>query len=430
MKMLKAMRVLFSALLIIPLVSCTMPVGRTPVFEGDKKMHIGAWVSPPKDYITNENYKMIADSGINTIYALYESGDDALKALDAAQAAGIKYYVRDVSLSNIHEEDFDVLESMFDKYKNHPAFAGHLVTDEPGPNKFEQIGKLHEAYNKILPDKDFYVNLFPTYSSLAQRDGRSYKEYINEYIEKVKPAFISYDHYPLKQNVSGTDISEDFLTNLEIVSDASKKANIPFWVFIQAMGFSSAGSTNRIPDEDDIRWQVYTNLAFGAQGIQYFCYWTPVNDGQALFTDAMVDKTGKPTAIYTAVKNVNKEVAAIDNILLNMKNVGVMTFPADNKPSYLYTENPLKNWKPIKSVKSEQPVIIGCFEDGKGNKGFIIVNYTDPGRDLSNEVTINFNNVGGLTVYKKGVPEVVKTEGGKYTMKLKSGEGDLVLINK
>ena len=82
--------------------------------------------------------------------------------------------MRDWGLGSIPEEDFDLVPEMIEKYKEYPAFLGHLVSDEPGPNQFERLGALKQVYDKSLPGKLFYVNLFPTYSSLAQRDVRDY----------------------------------------------------------------------------------------------------------------------------------------------------------------------------------------------------------------------------------------------------------------
>lgn len=411
-----------------------------PTYAGDKVITIGGWVSPPPakvmgnnpDFINNATYKEIAESGINLIYGLYEGADaNGIKALDAAQANGIKYLMYDRSMTGIQEEDFDLLETSFDSYKNHPAFAGNLVTDEPGAAKFDRLAKLHDIYKRVLPGKLFYVNLFPTYSSVAQRDGASYKEYIDLYISKVKPEFVSFDYYPLMTHaVEGNYIKEDYLANLEIVANATKKANIPFWSFIQAMSFTAAGMTNRDVNESDIRWQVYTELAFGSQGIQYFCYWSPGEDGAAQFGKAMIDSKGNKTPTYDAVSNVNKEILAFDNIYLNLVNKGVMLFPKSNLPNTMYMESPLESFAPITDVKSEQPLVVGCFEDKDGNQALILVNYNEPSAGLSNKVTMTLNGVREVAAFEKGVKNRVKLAKNTYETTLAPGEGKFILLLK
>lgn len=409
-------------------------------YADDKSIVIGGWVAPPPanamdgnaDFINNATYKEIADSGINMIYGLYEGADaNGLRALDAAEANHIKYLMYDRSLLGIQEEDFDMVPSLFALYKDHPAFAGNLVSDEPGGSKFDRLGALHDIYKQALPDKLFYVNLFPTYSSVSQRDDLTYKEYINAYIEKVKPEFISFDYYPLMSHaVEGNYFKEDYLSNLEIVSNAAKKAGIPFWTFIQAMGYTTAGMTNREVNEADIRWQAYTNLAFGAQALQYFCYWTPMGDGLAQFGNAMIDQKGNKTPTYDAVKNVNTEILAFDHIFLNFSNVGVMRFANGEMPNVMYMEDSLQSFEPIKSVTSEQPVIIGCFEDKDGNKALMIVNYTDPSDGISNKVTISLDKIRGVLSYAGGVANEQYLTKGTFETTLEPGEGQFILLLK
>jgi len=402
-----------------------------PQYSNDKKITIGAWVAPPPEFINETTYKDIADSGINLIYGLYEDADqNALKALQMAEQNGIQYLVRSRGASVIPEDETDLLDGMFDEFKDSPAFGGVLVSDEPGASKFKQLGALHEKFKQLLPGKHFYVNLFPTYSSLDQRSGRTYKEYIDEYIQTVKPEFVSFDHYPLMQSVDGTYTKEDHLLNLDIVSSASKRAGLPFWAFIQSIGFSTAGTQNRDPDEKDIRWQVYNALAFGAQGIQYFTYWTPTNDGAATFSKAMVDVDGTKTPLYESVKNVNKEIQGFDRIYMNYDNVGVMTLPAENAPANLYTENRLAQFKPIKDIVSEQPIVVGCFQDKSGNQALVLVNYTDPASNQNNKVNIKLDGIRGVSQYDKNGNTISKTGGGNYEVTLEPGEGKFIMLLK
>ena len=58
---------------------------------GRDVMPIGAWVAPPSEWgsyttnqITKNNYRVVAESGLNSIYALYENAETCLqRILDA-----------------------------------------------------------------------------------------------------------------------------------------------------------------------------------------------------------------------------------------------------------------------------------------------------------------------------------------------------------
>ena len=409
---------------LVLLSACSPKEIKEPDFPDTQTLHIGGWVAPPPGYINEKTYQEVADSGINAIYAIYEDADDnAVQALELAEKYGIQYLVRDRSLAGISEEDFDLLPARLEKFKDHPALLGHLAIDEPGPARFPYLAKLKKAYHEVLPNSLFYVNLFPTYSSLAQRNGKDYKTYIQEYIDIVKPDVLSFDHYPLKELSGETQVTEDYLYNLEIISKAAKKADIPFWCFLQTMAY---GLTNRSPDYEDIRWQAYTALAFGARGIQHFCYWTP-HSGTEYFGEAMIDTNGSKTPIYDYASRLNHELLKFDHIFLSYKSVGQMVWSTEDAPVYTYMEDPLEVFSPVKTVEGG-PVLMGCFEDAKGNHAIMLVNMTDPGREEQTEITVKFSDARALNVYTGGEKERMVLKNGKIDLVLKSGEGKFIQI--
>ena len=392
-----------------------------PTYEDNQTLHIGAWVGPPPQFINDKCYKEVADSGINAIYSLY-GGDDML-ALELAEKYGIKYMVYDRALGGIPEEDHDLVLPLLEKYYGKESLIGHLVVDEPSPAKFEQLGALRKIYERCLPGAVFYVNLFPTYSSLTQRGGLTYREYVHQYLEIVQPSVLSFDHYPLKIFNDETSITEDYLLNLEIISEEAKAAGVPFWCFLQTMAY---GNSNRSPDYDDLRWQAYTSLAFGARGLQHFCYWTPT-DGTEHFEDAMIDREGNKTPIYDYASQVNHELLAFDHIYLSYEAVGQMVWPKENAPIHTYMESPLESFAPVKNVEGG-PVLMGCFQDKDGNAALMLVNMTDPGKDESVTVTITFEDARALNIYTQGEKERVELDGRKIEITLASGEGKFIQI--
>ena len=49
---------------------------------------------------------------------------------------------------------------------------------------------------------------------------------------------------------------------------ASLRAGVPFWNFFNLEGFGGHPD----PTEAQLRWQVFTSLAYGAKGVLYYCY--------------------------------------------------------------------------------------------------------------------------------------------------------------
>ena len=439
-----------------PLAGCGSDkyVGEPDYSDTDLQFHIGAWIAPPPaieatnyvNYATEENYEILADSGINTIYSLYSLGaEQAAAELALAEKVGIGYYVRDDTIWQLLDmTDEEIAETdLFDAYKDSPAFKGHLVVDEPGALQFDDLAALKPKYEKMFPGKDFYINLFPTYAGASLWKTDTYFEYIDQYIEKVQPEFLSYDSYSLLADAYGTtSLQEDYLYNKEIIATKTKEAGIPFWTFIQTIGF---GLVNRRPQSKaDIAFQVYTDLAYGAKGIQHFCYWQPLtSDGNGtVFTEAMISKDGQKTDIYEYAQAVNLEIQTFANAFLNFEWQGTTNYLNEegvrnsafnmvNDSSVLAErlnkEYPTKENERIESVTNKEDLLIGSFLDKNGYDGFMLVNYSDPAQNLDNAVEIRFNNASKAVVFANGERTVVELDGGTYKATLHAGEGHFVI---
>ncbi len=438
-----------------PLAGCGSDkyVGEPDYSDTDLQFHIGAWIAPPPaieatnyvNYATEENYEILADSGINTIYSLYSLGaEQAAAELALAEKVGIGYYVRDDTIWQLLDmTDEEIAETdLFDAYKDSPAFKGHLVVDEPGAHQFDDLAALKQKYEKMFPGKDFYVNLYPTYAGAALWRTDSYFEYIDQYIEKVQPEFLSYDSYPLLTDAYGTtSLQEDYLFNKEIIATKTKEAGIPFWTFIQTIGF---GLVNRRPQSKaDIAFQVYTDLAYGAKGIQHFCYWQPLTDDRGtVFTEAMISKDGVKSDIYDYAQAVNLEIQTFANTFLNFEWQGTTNYlneegtrnagfnMVNSAPALvenLGKEYPTKENERIESVTNKEDLLIGSFLDKNGYDGFMLVNYSDPAQNLDNAVEIRFNNASKAVVFANGERTVVELDGGTYKATLHAGEGHFVI---
>lgn len=434
-------------------------VSESPTYEDTGlEMQIGAWVSPniQKDengdykYITLEQYQAIADSGINTIYALYEVFDlNATEAaLDLADEVGLGYYVRDPRLGGLFQDVFDsqgipnqsevdddyadFIEAVND-YKDHESFKGNLISDEPGGDLFEWLGLYNEKYQSYLPDKDFYVNLFPTYATLAQRDGLNYEEYLRQYIEVVNPEFVSYDHYPLMLFYEQPELTDDYLYNMEVVSTISHEYNLPFWAFLQTMGFSnSSGTQHREPTEADLRWQTAIAMAYGAQGIQHFSYWTPGTESNESFGDAMVDREGNKTDSYYAAQTTNLEVLKYDEIYLQFDWQGVLTHSNDSfeVTNFRMLSSRLEGNEKIASIETTEDLVIGTFIGPNNEDAFMLVNFNDPALNLSNTIKVEFNDAKKAIVFIKGEQTIVDLNKGVLEYVLEAGEGIFVIPYK
>ncbi|MEF2243678.1 beta-galactosidase [Paenibacillus sp. IITD108] len=386
---------------------------------------IGLWVSPPVDQITMERYKEIKDAGITFItgFAEWTGGEEAQKkSLDFAAANDLKVILRDPSINALGMDELEQMKDKITAYSSHPAYMGHVFYDEPSRQQFEWLTAMKDEYSKHAPNGLAYINLFPTYASVEQKGGTSV-EYVQDYLQTFKPSVLSYDHYPFLKKTSedeSANITEDYYYNLELIRSEALKANTPFWLFIQTLDFNL---THRDPTEDELRWQIYTSLAYGAKGIQYFTYWTPKPGGSETFGKGIIDLEGNQTRHYGEVQRLNKEVQALGRQLLNLKSEGVIhhgfvpPLIAELKESF----------GPIEEIAGD-PAVIGCFSDDKGQSSILVVNAS---YEKSSSTTISLKpNIKNITLWKNGEPQTSKVVGGKVELELIPGQGVWIQLGK
>ena len=93
----------------------------------------------------------------------------------------------------------------------------------------------------------------------------------------------------------------------------------------------------------------------------------------------------------------------------------------------LKKEYPTQESGRIKSVENREDLIIGSFQDKQGYDGFMITNFSDPAKNLKNEVKVTFKNAKKAVVYAGGTRKVVDLVGGTYATTLNSGEGHFII---
>jgi hypothetical protein len=255
-----------------------------------------AWSGILSHLSNPERFNELAEAGFTHQYQFYTNSDLVQTALDNAHVAGIKLIT---CLNTVPSSQF------IQTFKNHPALEAYFVSDEPGTTMFSTLASQIQTIRSQDPNHWCYVNLLPTY---AFPSINSYKSYVNSYMSTVPVQVLSFDHYPIMD----TGVRPDFYENLEIISTAAKNANVPFWAF----ALSTSHASYPVPTLTHLRFQVFSNLAYGAQGIQYFTYWTPGEDD---FHDGPIQTNGLRTETYYTVQSMNQEIIGLSPVFLGAR---------------------------------------------------------------------------------------------------------------
>jgi hypothetical protein len=358
-----------------------------------KEIIITVWnVSDPDSSIypnlARENYNTIPINVYNTIPT-----NKLLESLEIADKNGLKSIFRHklIDPASLHvPAKKKELDDLVDKVKKHRGLEAYYITDEPGANKFKDYAELIAYLRKKDPSRLAYLNLLPIYAneqqlgvSLNEVDRKKikypmhlhgvgsddkaivlYLDHLRKFVSIVKPNLISYDHYHLFSNGDG----QKYFLNLALISQVSKEARVPFMNIIQAGLFLKEW---RLPTAREVRFQVYTTLAYGGKGISYFTYWGSESD-QGLYRD------GKQSALAKDVSVLNAEIKKLSPTLIALDSNGVYnTSPLPLGGEAIPMNSPVR-------ILSKGEFVIGLFGKNKKTSAFMIANRNYKSKQLLN----------------------------------------------
>jgi len=265
----------------------------------DEKMPILSWKSIDLVNSSLKNYTDLANCGFtHSLSTIWDSEDPVTKynanllsiALDYAEQTNIKV------IGGCHELHTDT-EATVNRFKDHPALEGWFLKDEPVLSEIEPLGVLAQKIQEIDQENYIYVNMRPMDATPEQMGTSDYNTIFNAYLEKIPTKFLSFDKYPCQIDDNGKlYVFDKWYDNLQLYLDASKKEGKSFWAFASCTKFESVQAT---PSLETLRLQMYTNLAYGAQGLQYYVYQYPNNP------------------LYNIVKQLNVEIQNYAKVFLN-----------------------------------------------------------------------------------------------------------------
>jgi hypothetical protein len=254
----------------------------------------------------------------------------------------------------------------------------------------------------------------------------TYEDYVNNFIDKTNPSFLSYDNYPYMRTTFSATIRKDYLSNLEVFAWAAKQNEIPFYCYQLVVPHLSytAPSTYR-----EYAWQAYTALTYGCKGLQTFKYWaymTPEDDPLSRGS-GLTDPEGNLQPIYYAVQEVNSEISSFEELYMNFNWEGTMPIGESGDGAYIALTHSLTSLYGVSSVTATEDAIVGQFRDKVGNKAYMVTNYSSPYLNKSNTVTMTFKTAKKVLICKKGRRIVETLTNHTLTLDVGSGEGYFVI---
>lgn len=367
---------------------------------------IGFWGIPP-EMTSVERYREMHDCGFDVGISIFNNMQEIDKAMNCANQVGMKL----IPWCPAVEKD---VRKNVEKLRSYPAFYAYCIGDEPTMKKLKNFKDRLNVIKDVDTSFPFYINLAPSYGTetLEWLGVSNYSSYIHAACVDLQLPYLSFDYYPVIKGRFGIKLRPNWFSCLEAIRRESLKMQIPFWTFV----LSTPHSVYPRPTLASLRLQIYSSLAYGAQAIQYFTYWTPQGDSKNSYSEAMISKQGKRTELYYLVKKMNEELHGFSSLFTEGKVVKVGH--VGNNPD---SSNPFTDYPSIFSqinVETVDGAIVSLLE--VGNAKYIMWVNTS----LTKEIRIKNMPVSSRTVFR--INKKLKKETLQSEYKLT--EGDILIL--
>ncbi len=444
----------------------------------------GMQLSAGEDFRTVARYKEYKDAGMTINFPQSSgvfSGEDfatskAKMCMDRGLEAGLEKTIltdsRLVDLSQAEgsligegkrfasqEELDEAVRGYMAPYRDHEAFYGVVLADEPRWFHFEAYGEVYKSIKRVCPEAFIQCNLNPMikstnavwYPDLTEEEAAGlttndeirvakYQKYFEMFLDATGADYIMYDQYPLNE----TYIYEVYVQGLQAAAEVAKKRGVKFYITTQTMRMvqnldSKNPTKQRFMGANDAYWLNNMLLGFGVKEIAYFTYFTnPVNSQSSWFYDngSFINHDGKKTALYDIMKKIMAEEQKLAPTILHYEYQTSNFYK--NEINCVYSTAHIdqalegEEFKKVEGVTIDKEIALATelYDENKDLYMYMFQNVVDPlNKRALQEITVDFTDeCTHAVLFEKGNRRVVKLDAGaKLTLTHNPGHATYVI---
>lgn len=296
---------------------------------------LGTFVDPPADWrgqnlkADSVRFSLVRKASFNLLTAEQDPSvigrdPEGIKyMLRLAKAVGLKTLIADGRWYPAWDHPFDESQAraIVQPYLDLPAdlrsvMYGYSIGDEPHfkPDHQRSVAQWKSFLERADPEKLVYYNLVGSLATdfnwggfaggtadkaMDPAETASYERYLASYVDDIRPAVVSYDHYPLMKD--GT-VRKDYFLNMDLVR--KRAGSRPFWAMVMTVDHYDFAD----PGEQHMGFMYFCPIAYGAKGLLAFSYGHVGMEG---YREAVTDREGNPTKKYALVSRFNAYVRRV-----------------------------------------------------------------------------------------------------------------------
>lgn len=385
----------------------------------DQHIPITVWYGPTVKNVNPFDFLTMRNSGFT--HCFIDLQDTALneRALAFADTVGLGLYLTDPAIERFKkgtDTTLYIIDSLTTIYNSFSSFSGYFLSNKPGLNDLAPLAILTDYLTSRFPTHNYIINAYPEYATSAELDTAVYTDYLSALSEKLRPKFLSFEHFSIVDD----DIRPEYFSNLEAARQNTIKHNVPFWAYALLVAFDD----HPVVAHSHVRFQLYSGLAYGAKGVQYYSFRPPKNNSYE-YGDALLSVEGDPTDALAFTRLINSEIEKLGPTLMRLTSTGV------------YFSNPVpphgRAFTPgLPIIKIDSPSILaGFFVDEFGHRYVLFVN-TDFSYGKRARIHFSEEVISLVEVSKNYMPPlVIEWEDENYKdadILFKAGDGRLFQI--
>ena len=315
--------------------------------------------------------------------------EDMLALLDECHKAGMQVIVCDrrtnfrTLLKTQDRASFEQgVKDAAKDFGNHPAVFGFEVGDEPSTyqNGWEVAVDVYKMVAAAAPHLTPFINMYPLWAgeqSFYDAMGVHTTDYCaknSDFMKRTGAKLISYDCYSQcsffekeQKYYEKQEGIELYFKNLNIFRQAAEENGGAYFNSILSVGHWAY----REPTEDDLRWQLSTSIAHGAEGVMWFFLYERKLDGS--FRRPPIDLFWNRTPLFDELARQNRIVNEYYLPLLEgyrFDKVWHYLWSYGDTPRFTGNEELTGLFHRINPV----PTAISRFVNDEGKTAYVIVN--------------------------------------------------------
>ena len=316
---------------------------------------------------------------------------EMLELLDECQAKGIQAIVCDKRTRYSHymevgEEAFRAgVKKAVEEFGYHDAVYGFHVGDEPNGEAWESAISAFKIVKEEAKGKKGFINMFsswvtPECPSVIGTSIEEYEDKVVDFVHRSGADIVSFDCYAQCMYTDRDFEQDEFLRNLHMFASAAKRTGTQLFVSLLSVGHWNY----RVPNEDDIRWQLNMAVAHGATGMFWFYFY------QRLIEE---NYRGGPINLFWERTPMFDKISFQDRLFMKYYAPRLDGYKVDEVSYFRRTYGGYprfagdKELKVIETVLNNESICVSRWLNEDGKAKYTLVNV---GRELPTRIRVEF----------------------------------------